>query len=144
MQTYISNLRGELGDVITATGSGYTLGAERDDVDALRFEDMVGRTTQSSDPETIASDLRAALALWRGHPFADVDGILIEPQWPILLTELFCGRGAPANASQPVSALSRVHMDALEGGVAHGRVHSIDLDEEAGLVSLAGSAALFR
>ncbi len=75
VQTYISNLRGELGDVITATGSGYTLGAERDDVDALRFEDMVRRTTQSSDPETIASDLRAALAPWRGHPFADGDGM---------------------------------------------------------------------
>ncbi|VAV98554.1 Serine/threonine protein kinase, partial [hydrothermal vent metagenome] len=75
VQTYISNLRGELGDVITATGSGYTLVAERSEVDAFIFEDMVNESTESADPETIANRLREALALWRGHPFADVDGM---------------------------------------------------------------------
>jgi len=75
VQTYISNLRGEIGDVITATGSGYTLAAERSEVDAFVFEDMVNGSTDHSDPEATSSRLREALALWRGHPFADVDGM---------------------------------------------------------------------
>jgi DNA-binding SARP family transcriptional activator/WD40 repeat protein len=75
VQTYISNLRGEIGDVITATGSGYTLVAERSEVDAFVFEDMVDGSRNGSDPEELSSRLREALALWRGHPYADVDGM---------------------------------------------------------------------
>ena len=41
IQTYVSNLRSELGDVIEATGSGYILKVDRSAVDALRFEDAV-------------------------------------------------------------------------------------------------------
>ncbi len=41
IQTYVSNLRGELGDVIRADGSGYLLSVEREDVDVQRFEDAV-------------------------------------------------------------------------------------------------------
>jgi len=57
IQTYVSNLRGEIGDVITATGSGYTLKAKRAEVDALVFEDMVNGSSDSSDPEETANRL---------------------------------------------------------------------------------------
>ena len=46
IQTYVSNLRGDLGDVIEANGSGYVLSADRSGVDALRFEDAVGHHRQ--------------------------------------------------------------------------------------------------
>lgn len=35
IQTYVSNLRRELGEIIEATGSGYILNAARSDVDSL-------------------------------------------------------------------------------------------------------------
>ena len=48
----------------------------RDEVDAFRFEDMVAeaRSLLESQPGEAAELLREALALWRGHPYADVPG----------------------------------------------------------------------
>ena len=74
VQTYVSNLRSELGEVIEATGSGYVLNADSSDVDALVFEDAVSEAGTIDDPERASTSLREALALWRGHPYADVDG----------------------------------------------------------------------
>jgi serine/threonine protein kinase/DNA-binding SARP family transcriptional activator/WD40 repeat protein len=73
LQTYISNLRTELGDVVVREGAGYRLGLDRDQVDATRFEDSVKAaadlvTTRPVDAVTMLSD---ALALWRGHPYSD-------------------------------------------------------------------------
>ncbi|MEA2009590.1 MAG: BTAD domain-containing putative transcriptional regulator, partial [Actinomycetota bacterium] len=74
IQTYVSNLRGELGEIIEATGSGYILNAVRSDVDSLVFEDALSEASGLDDPERASRALRDALALWRGHPYADVDG----------------------------------------------------------------------
>ena len=67
IQTYVSNLRGDLGDVIEADGSGYVLNIARPDVDALKFEDAVAEATETTDPESASELLREALSLWRGH-----------------------------------------------------------------------------
>ena len=75
IQTYVSNLRSEFGDVIEATGSGYVLKADRSEVDAFRFEDAISEASALDDPEQASEILRDALALWRGHPYADVDGL---------------------------------------------------------------------
>ncbi len=75
IQTYVSNLRGQLGDLIQAGGAGYVLTADRSDVDALRFEDVVTSAADLDDPGEVADRLRDALAIWRGQPYADVDGL---------------------------------------------------------------------
>jgi DNA-binding SARP family transcriptional activator/tRNA A-37 threonylcarbamoyl transferase component Bud32 len=71
----VSNLRRDIGDAIEATGSGYVLNVERPYVDALRFEDAIVEAATLDDPEVAAEMLKDALALWRGHPYADVDGL---------------------------------------------------------------------
>ena len=73
IQTYLSNLRGELGDVIQAERTGYVLAADRERIDALRFEDVVATAGNGDEPDETANSLREALSLWRGHPYADVD-----------------------------------------------------------------------
>jgi WD40 repeat protein/DNA-binding SARP family transcriptional activator/tRNA A-37 threonylcarbamoyl transferase component Bud32 len=76
LQTYVFNLRAELGDLLTREGDGYRLAVERDRVDALRFEDALSASGPlvAGDPAAAAASLREALALWRGHPFADLPG----------------------------------------------------------------------
>ncbi|HXG75872.1 MAG TPA: BTAD domain-containing putative transcriptional regulator [Gaiellaceae bacterium] len=75
LQTYVSNLRHELGDVIVRDGGGYRLDVDRAAVDAFRFEDAVAAATApGADPAAAAQSLRAALALWRGHPYAGLAG----------------------------------------------------------------------
>jgi len=76
VQTYVSNLRRDLGDVIKPEPDGYMLEVARDRVDATRFEDAVTAAIDqlAAEPIDAASRIRQALALWRGHPYADVDG----------------------------------------------------------------------
>jgi serine/threonine protein kinase/DNA-binding SARP family transcriptional activator/WD40 repeat protein len=76
LQTYISNLRTLLGDVIVREGGGYRLLVDAAGVDAVRFEEAVGEATVLVDtrPAEAAQRLSAALAFWRGHPYADVQG----------------------------------------------------------------------
>ena len=73
VQTYVSNLRRELGDVIKADHSGYLLDADRERIDALRFEDIVAGAQEAEEPAETAAQLRDVLTMWRGHPYADVD-----------------------------------------------------------------------
>ena len=73
VQTYVSNLRSVVGDVIKPAGSGYVLGVDRDHIDALAFEDLVASAIDADNPEMVATRLREALSMWRGHPYADVD-----------------------------------------------------------------------
>lgn len=76
LQTYVSNLRAELGEVIVREGGGYRLDLEPRLVDSIRFEQAVGRATElvKQRPAEAAQQLRAALALWRGRPYADASG----------------------------------------------------------------------
>jgi WD40 repeat protein/DNA-binding SARP family transcriptional activator len=76
LQTYVSNLRAAIGDVIVRDDGGYRLVAEPKSVDATEFERAVEQASElvETAPAEAAQQLRAALALWRGHPYADVPG----------------------------------------------------------------------
>jgi len=75
IQTYVSTLRSVVGDAITKDGDGWVFHAETPQVDALEFEEIYRSVADDADldPGTAGSILRKALALWRGHPFADVE-----------------------------------------------------------------------
>jgi DNA-binding SARP family transcriptional activator/serine/threonine protein kinase len=75
VQTYVSNLRHELGDHLRGTGDGYLLDLPPSAIDAGRFETAYEAVVRGAEqePERAAVRLREALALWRGHPYADVE-----------------------------------------------------------------------
>ena len=75
VQTIISMLRRDLGDVIVGTGDGYRFDAPRASVDAYRFEDGVatGLGLLADNPSQASSLLDEALGMWRGDPYGDVD-----------------------------------------------------------------------
>jgi len=75
VQTYVANLRAELGDTIVKTGNGWRLDVSREQIDAASFEDeyQAAREVLESNPQQASVALREALASWRGHPYADVE-----------------------------------------------------------------------
>jgi DNA-binding SARP family transcriptional activator/serine/threonine protein kinase/WD40 repeat protein len=75
IQTFVSTLRGEVGDVIEKSGGGWRLSAARSDIDALAFDDLVAAAGESIDgsPDRAGQILSEALALWNGHPYSDVE-----------------------------------------------------------------------
>ena len=73
LHTYVSNLRRALGDVIVRHGDGYALRWAEATVDAADFEGEIRTATGFVDPNETATRLRDGLALWRGHPYADVE-----------------------------------------------------------------------
>ncbi len=71
VQGYVSQLRRALPpDTIRTRGSGYALGVAASD--AAEFERLVD-AARDQDATGAAATLRAALALWRGPPYADVE-----------------------------------------------------------------------
>jgi len=74
LQVYVSRLRSALGpDAVEAQAPGYLLRADRDEVDALRFEDLLGAARgNGSDPRVTGEILAEALELWRGPALADL------------------------------------------------------------------------
>ncbi len=83
-------MRSEIGDLLVREGGGYRLDLQRDQVDAFRFEDEVARARdlKESQPLEAAQRLRDALALWRGHPYADISGSVVLDQEARRLEEL--------------------------------------------------------
>ncbi len=75
IQTYVSNLRKDLGDVLHGSGDGYALDLAPSAIDAGRFEAAYQAAIREVDqePQRAAARLLEALALWRGHPYADVE-----------------------------------------------------------------------
>ena len=73
VQLYVSQLRkllrGSDGEILTR-GRGYELRLAVDRVDAARFERLVAAAVQADGAPN--GEARAALALWRGSPLADV------------------------------------------------------------------------
>ena len=67
----ISQLRRLLGDALVTRTPGYLLKVEPEQLDALRFEDLL-RRSRDGDAATRAAHLREALALWRGSALIDV------------------------------------------------------------------------
>ena len=78
VRKYVHRLRttmAEYADRIETVGSGYRLHLERDELDALRFEDEVTEARTASGDGDIRLSLELlddALALWRGRPYDDV------------------------------------------------------------------------
>jgi YVTN family beta-propeller protein len=73
LQVHVSQLRKALGhDAIVTEAPGYMVSVEPGALDLERFERLVN-DAQGDDAETAAERLRAALALWRGPAFADLD-----------------------------------------------------------------------
>ncbi len=69
LHVYISDLRRALGaEVIETRRGGYRLCVDVEQVDALLFEQMVGRVN-GGPPEQTLGELLVALALWRGPAF---------------------------------------------------------------------------
>lgn len=89
LQLHIHRLRGLLGDPdrLTFGDSGYRLAVEPDEVDASRFDALVaaGEAAVDAEPQRAVEWLRAALALWRGEPFADLD-VPVLVDWSQRLT----------------------------------------------------------
>ncbi len=61
------------GTILLTRAPGYLLQVDRQDVDALRFEQMAaeGRALAETDPAAASLVLGEALALWRGHAYED-------------------------------------------------------------------------
>src|SRR6185437_12882354 len=67
------------GSLISRRGAGYILRAARDQVDALRFADLVARAREAAAAgarDIAAQVLREALGLWRGSAYADFQDTL--------------------------------------------------------------------
>lgn len=79
LQVYIHQLRRALGDGrrIVWDGGSYTLAATDDEVDALRFEAIVGQARREVTGPRKSALFGEALALWRGPAYAGQP----EPSW---------------------------------------------------------------
>ena len=77
LQSHVSYLRTLLGNknAIVGRPPGYQLDVGDDGTDVWLAERLLRQGAQAADPVRGASDLRAALALWRGRPLADVTGL---------------------------------------------------------------------
>ena len=74
LQNAVSQLRRELGaDVVETRARGYSLAADADAVDAIRFDALLAQARSAPAAERAAL-LRSALALWRGPALADLVG----------------------------------------------------------------------
>ena len=73
LQYHVSQLRKVLGgpDVIETREPGYVVRVSPDELDLLRFEQLV-ESAEGAPPERAARLLRDALGLWRGPPLADL------------------------------------------------------------------------
>jgi len=77
LQSHVSHLRKVLGSkaAIIARPPGYVLDLGEDPTDVHLVERLLRQGRQSADPGQGARCLRAALALWRGQPMADLAGL---------------------------------------------------------------------
>jgi DNA-binding SARP family transcriptional activator len=74
IQVHVSQLRKVLGrGAIVTQAPGYRIRMADGELDLIRFEAAVARA-RSAPPVEAAELLGGALALWRGVPFADLDG----------------------------------------------------------------------
>jgi WD40 repeat protein/DNA-binding SARP family transcriptional activator len=88
LHSYVSRLRRILGpERLEGHPHGYVLHAGRDEVDAARFEVLVGqaRALAAEDPDSAAAVYRQALDLWRGGALEDLAG---EPSLQPAITRL--------------------------------------------------------
>jgi predicted ATPase/DNA-binding SARP family transcriptional activator len=75
LRTYVSRLRGLVGDAIVIRPGGYALAVPASDVDARRFEALTAEAGRAARPEQAVALLDEALALWSGPAFGDVAAV---------------------------------------------------------------------
>jgi DNA-binding SARP family transcriptional activator/DNA-binding beta-propeller fold protein YncE len=75
LQVHVSQLRKVLGrEAIVTSSPGYMIEVGEGELDLDRFDHLVD-AARVGDPATAAAQLREALALWRGLPLAELDGL---------------------------------------------------------------------
>ncbi|WP_433167431.1 BTAD domain-containing putative transcriptional regulator [Kribbella sp. CA-247076] len=92
LQIYVSRLRAALGDtgrsMIRTGDGGYTLHADREQLDLETFRSLVRAAGEASDPAHRLALVSEGLALWRGEPLAGLDaGALTREMIPRLVEE---------------------------------------------------------
>jgi DNA-binding SARP family transcriptional activator len=79
LQVHVSQLRKVLGpdaaSVLRTSARGYVLAVDDDRLDLVRFTQATAAAAAAADPDEAARHLRGALALWRGNPLAELDGV---------------------------------------------------------------------
>jgi DNA-binding SARP family transcriptional activator len=87
LQLHVHRVRALLDDPdrLSFDAAGYRLLAAPDEIDAERFRALAD-TAAGLEPQRAVESLRAALALWRGTPFADID-VPALADWTRQLTE---------------------------------------------------------
>jgi tetratricopeptide (TPR) repeat protein/DNA-binding SARP family transcriptional activator len=85
LRTYIARLRRvlaavpDVGDqLLRRDQSGYVLGLGRGQVDALRFQDLVGRARRQPNGIPDVHQIREALSMWRGTPLVGLSGDWVD------------------------------------------------------------------
>lgn len=75
VQSYLSNIRRTLGDIILREGAAYRINVTPDNFDVLRFESLVESARKAIDVDRAGgvASYRSALSLWRGEPYAGLD-----------------------------------------------------------------------
>ena len=111
LRSYVSRLRSALGPdaALVARGGGYALAAAPDQLDAARFERLVGAGREAlgrGEAAAAANRFREALGLWRGPALADVADV--EP---------LAREGARLEELRLVAVEGRIEAD-LELGLA--------------------------
>jgi predicted ATPase/class 3 adenylate cyclase/DNA-binding SARP family transcriptional activator len=72
LQSYLSRLRHGLGvDRVETARPGYRLRVDAQELDSLRFEDLVRSGLEMDRPEAEVACFGEALAMWRGQPYAE-------------------------------------------------------------------------
>src|SRR5262249_40596637 len=73
VQALVSRLRRAVGpDLVETVAPGYRMRVNAQELDSLRFEDLVRSGLGSVDrPEAAAARFEEALALWRGRPYEE-------------------------------------------------------------------------
>ncbi len=94
-QNYVMRLRKTLSvagrPLINTQPGGYLISVDAGELDATRFEELLGAAWEAARNrswETTAGQARAALALWRGEPLADVGSELLSHREAPRLTEM--------------------------------------------------------
>lgn len=124
LRNYVRRLRRDLGDcawLLVSVPPGYLLRVGRDDIDVLRFETLVKAAQEAArgrDWDQAARTLTAALGLWRGTAFADIQSQRIRDDHTPYLEELRLTalelrieadlRRSPARAADAVPELRRL------------------------------------
>ncbi|GIF77431.1 AfsR/SARP family transcriptional regulator [Asanoa siamensis] len=89
-QIHVMRLRRVIGfENIRTVPAGYRLQIAPDDVDALRFRQVLNMAAAATDPAVEREWLGQALALWRGDPFDGVTSPWLEMVESPRLTELY-------------------------------------------------------